>query len=108
MTLETPNEIREDEREQCCKDICGHCDDGNLPIREEYETPRFITFDSCGDLMSYCWRHREAELEGRIYGCDASNIRERAYQQEQEDRFNKEIGATGWSPSPHQQEQEEK
>jgi hypothetical protein len=75
----------EKEREQCCKDICGHCDDGLIPIREEYEKPRFVLFDNFGCETDYCWRHREAEPvdEDRVYACDASAIRERAWQEQQ-------------------------
>ena len=61
----TPQDVRADEREQCCKDICGGCS-RDLPVTRK----------------PLGWYH--LSTPGRRLTCDASRIRERAWKGKRE------------------------
>jgi len=58
----TETEIRADEREHCCRDVCSLCAEHHAPERVNYSD----------------WRHFDDRRIGLL--CTASNIRERANQ----------------------------
>jgi hypothetical protein len=59
----TETDIRTDEREACCRDICWHCERGESITRAD----------------KGLWRHTATDWQS--YECLAEAIRERAFQQ---------------------------